>query len=212
MASLQGNDKRKASCKAVGSEKKKTGHAREDIFGARFCDPTATTYKAEADKVITNADLMAQLRASIGPIAGGGVSIKGGNNLQFTLGRIPEISETADKSVVLKDPAMWERYLGKSMSNTRAEILCYKTETGWIFFNMTRVIEYIVTCCTWRELGSGRMKGDFVDDSARGSRQYLTYEYRNTHRSHFLGANGNKGRAFISLLRSKIPFLEVADI
>lgn len=206
-----GNDKRKASCKAVGSEKKRTGHKREDIFGARFCDPTATTYKAEADKIITNTELLAKLNAEIGPLPSGGTSIKSGKNLQFTLGRIPEITEADDKLAAIAARPIWEKYLGKSHSATPADVLCYKTETGWAFFNMSDVITFIATSATWRVLDTGRIKGDFADSSRAGSSQYLTYEYRATHGSHFLGANGNKGRAFIGLLMANLRVAEVAD-
>lgn len=206
-----GNDKRKASCKAVGSEKKRTGHKREDIFGARFCDPAATTYKAEADKIITNTELLAKLNAEIGPLPSGGTSIKSGKNLQFTLGRIPEITEADDKLAAIAARPIWEKYLGKSHSATPADVLCYKTETGWAFFNMSDVITFIATSATWRVLDTGRIKGDFADSSRAGSSQYLTYEYRATHGSHFLGANGNKGQAFIGLLMANLRVAEVAD-
>lgn len=208
---MTSNEKRKASCKAVGSEKKRSGHKREDLFGLRFCDPAAITYKAEADKIITNAELLAQLNATIGPVRSGGTSIKSGKNLQFTLGRIPEITDASDKCLAMKDRSLWEKYLGKTHSATPADILCYKTETGWIFFNMSDVITFIVTHATWRELSTGRIKGDFPDTSRGGSSQYLTYEYRATHGSHFLGANGNKGKPFIQLLMANLRFTEVAD-
>jgi hypothetical protein len=211
MESPKGNDKRKASCKAVGSEKKRTGHKREDVFGARFCDPTSTTYKAEADKVITNAALLAQLNAEIGPLPSGATSIKSGNNLQFTLGRIPEINEASDKLAAIAARSIWEKYLGKCHSATPADVLCYKSETGWTFFNMSDVLDFIATRATWRELDTGRIKGDFADSSRAGSSQYLTYEYRATHGSHFLGANGNKGRVFIALLMANLRHVQVAD-
>jgi hypothetical protein len=34
--------------------------------------------------------------------------------------------------------------------------------------------------------------------------QYLTYEYRETHVSYVLGANGNKGKPFIRLLTQNL--------
>lgn len=211
MDPLTGNDKRKASCKAVGSEKKKSGHKREDVFGSRFCDPTPTTYKAEADKVITNPELLETLTKAFGTLKSGAVSIKGGSSLQFTLGRIPEVSDADNKLDAIKNRAVWEKYLGKSMSKTPAELLCYKTPSGWIFFKMDSVIDFIVTKCMWRLLPTGRIKGDFADDSRKGFGQYLTYEYRDTHNSHLLGASGNKGKPFIALLKSKIAFVEMED-
>lgn len=54
----------------------------------------------------------------------------------------------------------------------------------------------------WRKLLSGRIKGDFNDNSKKGKRQYITYEYRTRHKSYFLGLNGGKGIEFIKLLIS----------
>lgn len=208
---LDSNDKRKTSCKAVGSEKKLTGHKREDMFGASFCDPTATTYKAEADKTITNSELLTRLQREIGPLRSGATSIKSGKNLQFTLGRIPEITDADDKCVAIAERKVWEKYLGKSHSNRPADILCYRRNSSWVFFNMDDVITFICTRATWRTLESGRIKGNFADCSRAGSSQYLTYEYRRTHGSHFLGANGNKGEPFIALLMANLRHTEVED-
>ena len=205
MSTLTGNEKRKASCKAVGSEKKKTGHKREDVFGERFCDPTAITYKAEADKTITNTNLLSTLNVAIGPLKTGAVSLKSGNNLQFTLGNIPEITGVEDKLAAMSTRALWEKYLAKSHSANPASVLCYKHATGWTFFNMDEVLDFIVSRATWRLLPSGRVKGDF------NGTQYLTYEYRTTHKSYFLGANGNKGKPFIALLKANLRSVDMAD-
>ena len=209
MSTLTGNEKRKASCKAVGSEKKKTGHKREDVFGDRFCDPTATTYKAEADKTITNKELLATLNKGIGPIKTGATSLKSGNNLQFTLGNIPEITDADDKLAAMSKRGLWEKYLAKSHSGNPASILCYKHEGGWTLFNMNDVLNFIVEKATWRLLSTGRIKGDFADDSSKGYSQYLTYEYRDTHKSYFLGANGGKGKAFIALLKANLRSVDI---
>lgn len=207
-----GNDKRKASCKAIGSEKKKAGHKREELFGERFCDDKPITYKAESDKIITNQELLRKLSYEIGPLKDGATSIKGGNNIQFTLGRIPELTDpSVDKLSEISKRKIWEKYLGKYHSESPASILCYKSDNIWIFFNMNDVIEFIVTNVKWRLLNTGRIKGDFKDSSKKGLSQYLTYEYRRTHDSHFLGANGNRGRPFINLLKANIRFTEVED-
>jgi hypothetical protein len=208
MATLTGNEKRKASCKAVGGEKKRTGHKREDIFGERFCDPTATTYKAEADKTITNKDLLAALDAGIGPIKTGATSLKSGNSLQFTLGNIPEITNSDDKLAAMSTRALWERYLAKSHSGNPASVLCYKHENGWTLFNMDDVLDFIATQATWRLLVTGRIKGDFKDRSSKGYSQYLTYEYR-PKKGYFLGANGKKGKPFIALLKANLRSVEI---
>ena len=209
---LTGNDKRKASCKAVGGEKKKTGHKREDHFAERWGDvSSAITYKAEADKTITDETLLKKLNETLGPLTSGRTSLKSGNNLQFTLGVIPEITEADDKVAAIAKQSLWEKYLAKSHSANPADILCYRSKTDWIFFKMSDVISFIVKNAKWRALSSGRLKGDFVNKTSKGFSQYLTYEYRQTHKSHFLGANGNKGQPFIDLLKENLKFHVEAD-
>ena len=207
---MAANQKRIESCRKVGGEKKRTGHKREDVFGERWCDPSATTYKAEADKTITNEDMLGVLRTKLG-VSSGRCSIKSGKNLQFTLGRIPEVTDAEDKVSAIATRAVWEKYLGKSLSQTPADVLVYRDADRWVFFNMANVIDFIVGSCAWRMTGTGRMKGDFKDVSKKGMRQYLTYEYRKTHKSYFLGANGNRGQAFIDLLRRNLPHHEEVD-
>lgn len=206
---MNGNEKRKASCKAVGGEKKRTGHSREDLFGNQFCDQTPITFKAEADKTITNAETLKNLSDVFGEFANGNTSIKSGNNLQFTLGRIDEITNSSNKLASISSPSLWNKYLGKSESGSPASLLCYYSPDGWDFFRMSDVVDFIVKKAEWRELDSGRLKGYFADSSRKGKRQYLTYEYRATHKSHFLGANGNKGGPFIKLLKENIRTLHV---
>ena len=40
----------------------------------------------------------------------------------------------------------------------------------------------------------------FDDGTKKGYSQYITYEYRDSHKSYFLGANGGKGINLINLL------------
>lgn len=209
---MNGNDKRKASCKAVGGEKKRTGHNREELFGKQFCDKTPTTFKAEADKIITNADTLNLLREVLGDFDNGNTSIKSGNNLQFTLGRIDEITTSSDKIASISNPDLWNKYLAKSESAAPASLLCYYSADGWNFFKMSDVIDFIVKKAIWHELDSGRLKGYFNDSSRNGKRQYLTYEYRTTHKSHFLGANGNKGEPFIKLLKENLNNVQISFV
>ena len=75
---------------------------------------------------------------------------------------------------------------------------------------MDDIINYIVANVKWRKLETGRIKGDFENDSKKGTCQYLTYEYRTTHKSYFLGLNGGKGIEFIDLLKKKIVYYEDA--
>lgn len=200
------SEKRKASCQKVGGEKKRRGHKVEDEFMLRFGIPTPTTYKAEADcSVSAENPAGAELLTAFPSLQSFGTSVKSGANLQFTLGRIDEVTHAEDKVAALKQRDLWETYLAKSKSNVPAALLAYKDATEWVIFKMEDVVTYITEKCTWRELESGRMKGDFADGSKKGTTQYLTYEYRPTHKSYFLGANGNKGKPFIRLLRQMLP-------
>ena len=209
------NEKRKASCKQVGGAKKRGGHAREAAFNLQFGQPTAITYKAEADCIMSpenaaTAALIPSLQETLGIDAAApnalNVSLKSGKNLQFVLGAIPEIASATtseEKLAAVQGRAIWEKYLKKAASEKPAGLLVYKTDAYWLFFKMDAVIDFIVANTTWRALVTGRLKGDL------NGQQYLTYEYRTTHKSHFLGANGNKGLPLIELLAAKIPSLKV---
>jgi hypothetical protein len=211
-----GNEKRIKSCKAVGGEKKRTGHEWEakhnKAFGVVGAHNAVST-KAEADCVISpsnleGAALLGELRAAFGGGESmGRVSLKSGKNLQFTLGVIPELESASDKTAVLRSPEFWNKYLAKSKSKIPCDLLCYydKSLNSFTYFNMADVVGFIVEKCKWRFLATGRIKGDFADKSRNGSRQYLTYEYRKTHKSYFLGANGNKGQLFVDLLVANLP-------
>jgi hypothetical protein len=209
---LAGNDKRKASCKKVGGAKKRGGHRTEDLFNDHFGISRPTTYRAEADSVISPENPRgAELIAQFPRLSSHRVSIKSGKNLQFTLGRIDEVTAAADPLAALSSRGLWEKYLAKSQSSNPADLLAYRMDDGWVLFEMSRVIDFIVDKCTWRKLDSGRFKGDFADTSRKGVSQYLTFEYRGTHKSQFLGANGNKGRKFIELLMANLPFTRAED-
>jgi hypothetical protein len=211
---LKGNDKRKASCKKIGGEKKRGGHSLEKVFdeAVGVCSTTTST-KPEADCTIVRDGergkaLVEKLEAVFGPLTSFHCSLKSGNNLQFTLGVIPEITQSETKIAAMSQPSLWEKYLGKSKSNKPAELLVYFDKVNWIFFKMSDVIDFIVKNSTWRLLETGRLKGDFKDDTRKGFSQYLTYEYRSTHKSYFLGANGGKGKPFIELLMKNLKFVK----
>lgn len=218
---LKGNEKRKASCKAVGGDKKRSGHSKESLFNEQFgIAETEITYKAEADCTISadnenGAKLIATLKEKFGDCDGFGVSIKSGENLQFVLGKLPELADKSKEEQLeaVSQKAIWDKYLAKSESSMPAYWLVYRVtnKKRWVFFKMSDVVNYIVTNCRWRVRDSGRLKGDFKDSSKKGSRQYLTYEYRPTHKSHFLGANGGKGKEFIKHLVENITYLRVDD-
>ena len=108
------NDKRKASCKLVGGEKKRGGHKVEDKFMVQFGVPTATTYKAEADCSISAENPEGvQLMELLPELKSYNVSVKSGKNLQFTLGRIDEIlvlrTSCRLSRSALSGRSIWER-------------------------------------------------------------------------------------------------------
>jgi len=222
-APKKGNDKRKESCKMVGGEKKRSGHSVEAVFQKQFGKggvvvtkkPKADS-KPEADSTmdLSNPNTRALVTIllemfGIDVAKAPNVSHKRGRNLQFVLGRIPELESSKtdeERLAAVSTPALWQKYLKKTASPKPADWLVYLDETAkqWIFFKMDDVVNYIVTDSVWRILASGRMKGDFEGI------QYLTYEYRSTHKSHFLGANGNKGDKWIALLMNNLRHLKVS--
>ena len=222
---LTGNEKRKASCKKVGGAKKREGHSKETLFNSFWGNPDAElTYKAEADCTIfpntqKSKELMKQLDNvfNLPDSCEYKCSLKSGISLQFTLGRIPEISEAKtreEKLAAFKKPELWRKYLMKDQSNSPADFMVYRDseKNVWVFFLMEEVVQHIANECSWRFTESGRsIKGDFEDSSRKGRSVYLTYEHRSTHNSDFLGANCGLGKKFIELLKDKLTHLVVSD-
>jgi hypothetical protein len=205
---LKGNEKRIATCKKIGGEKKRIGHKREKEFINQYNSNKLNSpieYGAKSDTSIDeNHPICETLKQKLN-VSGFNVSNKSGNNIQFTLGQIPELKDI--KIEDLKQPLLhniFEKYLKKNNSDKPADILVYKDIDRWIFFNMDDIINFITTKCIWRKLKTGRIKGDFVDNTKKGVSQYITYEYRSSHKSYFLGLNGNKGKKFIGLLMNNI--------
>jgi hypothetical protein len=205
---LTGNEKRIASCKAIGGEKKKIGHIREKEFTKQYNLSELNApieYKATSDTLIdVNHTIYEVLKEEL-KVSGANVSNKSGNNIQFTLGQIPELKDIEIEQLTpLLVYEIFNKYLKKNTSEKPADILVYKDEKNsrWIFFNMDDIIEYITTKCSWRKLSSGRIKGDFKNNSKKGFSQYITYEYRQ-HKGYFLGLNGGAGKKFIDLLMSE---------
>lgn len=202
--------KEKKSLSYIGKESKYRGHKIEEEFFKSFCCIKCsfkTTYSSSSDNYIKNYNpiyynLLEKLNLEDKKVLN--VSTKSGKNIQFVLGNIPELYKEPlkflkDKSNVLK---ILRKYLKKELSNSPADMLVYKDidEDKWLFFKMDDIIDFIAEKCSWRLLESGRLKGDFLDFSKKGKRQYITYEYRASHKSYFLGLNGNKGKEFIKLL------------
>ena len=203
---LNGNDKRKISCKKVGGEKKRIGHEIEKEFTRQYNSndlDKSIEYGAKADTSIDINHPICEILKQTLNINGFNVSNKSGNNIQFTLGQIIELKDI-EIELLTKDKIIniFNKYLKKINSDKPVDLLVYKDTDNnrWIFFNIDDIINFIANECIWRKLSSGRIKGDFNDNSRKGISQYITYEYRNTHNSYFLGLNGNKGKKFIELL------------
>lgn len=206
---IAGNKKRIESCKKVGANKKIVGHKREKDFLAKYNETELskpTEYGATSDTSICPSHSICEKLKETIKNTNLNVSNKSGKNIQLVLGNIPELKDIdiailEDKEYVRK---IFEKYLKKSESEKPAGLLVYKdtSRKKWTFFNTDDIIDYIVDKCIWRKLETGRIKGDFTDDSKKGMRNYITYEYRNTHKSYFLGFNGDAGKKFIELLKS----------
>jgi len=203
------NQKRIDSCREIGEKVRRIGHAREVQFKTQFNSITELnhpSYKAEADASFDSDHPIQRILLEKLDISGTSCSIKSGRNLQFLLGRLPEIEKISKHCAERLNNdhefcrSLFNQYLGKSISDLPAELLVYYYNDRWIFFSMNDVISYIVEKCQWRLTPSGRsLKGDFRDSSRKGMRQYLTIEVRKG-KGTFLGANGNRGRPFIELL------------
>ena len=205
---IKGNNKRIASCKKIGGEKKKIGHNREKQFTKQYNIDEINNpieYGAKSDTSIDENHPICQILKEKLDVKGYNVSNKSGNNIQFTLGQIPELNGIeVEQLTEANTNNILNNYLKKIKSDKPADILVYKDveNSRWIFFNINDIITFISKKCCWRKLNTGRLKGDFYDNSKKGFSQYITYEYRNTHKSYFLGVNGNKGKKFIKLLMS----------
>lgn len=203
------NQKRIESCRRVGEYVRSLGHSLEKIFLDQFnpsSGPSTPSYRAEADTHIDKTHPVYQTLVKEHGVMGRSVTNKSGRNLQFTLGKIPEIEISKDSLEKLNNVTFFrsllDKYFRKSHSNVPAHILCYHHDAlkCWVFFSMKNVIEYVSTRCKWRLTSSGRsLKGDLCDWSKKGKRQYLTIELRKG-KGIFFGANGNRGRMLIDLL------------
>lgn len=201
---------RSESCRKVGGVVKRRGHDVETLFNITFNQMAISSHnRPTSDSCIESKKLLTKLYDRLG-VHGGYVSIKSGNNIQFTLGRIPEIESRTDPLETFRNRKecrrIFLRYLKKIYSECPSDILVYKFHDSWVFFNMDSVIEFIVSNGRWRRLESGRFKCDFYDRRRDGYRQFLTCEYRRTHKGLFLGANGNRGLPFIELLMDSIDY------
>ena len=214
---MSGNEKRIASCKLVGGLHKREGHHKETNFNKKYNPKCNTlTMKAESDcEIVIDHPILKTLKDK-GIISSNkerNTSNKSGKSIQLTLGVIPELSGYNNLEWIQnKDNfrSLLQKYMKKNKSNRPADLLAYDTGSSILFFNMDHSIEYIVQNCMLRKLATGRIKGDFKDDSSqRGKRALFTYEYRGrNHKSYFLGFSGGQGKPFINLLKTKIKYHE----
>ena len=213
---LTGNEKRIKSCQQVGGSKKKEGHDKEKTFNAKYNpDCQDVTMKAEADCQISEQHPILDKLFEKGIIKDKkerNTSNKSGKSIQIVLGNIDELNKENNLEWIenkKNSKQLLEKYFKKNESDRPADLLVYDTGVSRIFFNMDDGINYIVDNCIFRKLKSGRIKGDFKDNSKKGIRQYFTYEYRGrNHKSHFIGFSGGKGKPFIELLKTKIKYYE----
>ena len=212
---LTGNEKRIQSCKQVGGKHKKDGHYKESTFNLKYnpewTGPVSTKAEADCEIAINHPILNILLESSIiSNVCQRFTSNKSGRSIQLTLGNIPELLRDDNLEWIKKNfMTLLNKYFKKVGSSKPADLLVYDTGNSRLFFNMDEVIKYMVENCEFRKLKSGRIKGDFKDDSKKGKRQYFTYEYRGKfHKSHFIGFSGGKGIQFINLLKTKIKFYE----
>ncbi len=190
----------------LGRQKKRRGHAIEESFRKQFGSVLdSTRFLCGSDNTIRRRHPIIQRLVTELKVNGLEVSNKSGKNIQFTIGQIPQWTHVDAETLhsYAFNEHTFQKYLKKMYTDTPCDMLVYYDEQDgqWIFFNMDVIVRFIADNVYWRILPSGRIKGDFF------GRQYLTYEYRVTHRSYFLGANGNRGELFIRLLQQHIPSL-----
>lgn len=215
---LNSNIKRINTCKSIGLLKKTNGHKLELEFKKKYNIinfNNTIQYKSTSD---THIDILDPINYNISNTLNLNYnkikycSNKSGNNIQFTLGNIPElninnnINWLSNKNNCL---LILNKYLKKNNSLYPSDILVYKNDINnkWLFFNMDDIINYIIDNVIWRKLNTGRIKGDIKDNSKKGYSQYITYEHKKNN-SYFFGINCNKGKNFINLLINNIVYFE----
>ena len=127
-----GNEKRIESCKKNGGAKKRIGHKREKDFLKKY-NPDyfdkPIEYGATSDTTICSTHQICDILREKIDHSNLFVSNKSGNNIQFTLGQIPELKDinvhtlNTDKELVR---SIFNKYLKKTESDKPAGILVYK--------------------------------------------------------------------------------------
>jgi len=228
--------KRSESMQKIASLVKNRGHENESLFNSLFGDPDAKlSYTKNTPDCMIHSPFHKEELTALGP-TGYSVSLKSGNTWQFNLGEIPELTmidewkrtlqrkapasgkkaitkglhgiEWNQQKAVLRSKGFWNKYLKKG------DLLCYyDKKVLWTFFNMDQVISFITEFGVWRLIeSSGRIKGDFFNQTGQLIHGIITYEYRSeSHKETFvLGAHGGtkenaNGYRLHRLLLKKIP-------
>jgi hypothetical protein len=218
-----------ASSSLQASQRKKLGHAEENMFNAVFAGKRLTdmnfsgssedTY-VSVPKYVKVLAYELKLRMKIKYA----VSLKSGVTWQFHLGRLDELSDLDSVRVrktnigetkvihsksfkiqkrILQTVGFWKKYLGKG------ELLCYINQTKkYTFFRMSEVINFVRINTIWRLLETGRLKGDILHKGKSNS--VLTFEYRNDKKQFALGAMGGKsGLKLFQILHENIRSCEI---
>lgn len=208
------------------SKKKLLGHAEETTFNAFFGDKSQKerNYSGSSeDNFVSSVYYQKILQNNFGVLKSFKVSLKSGNNWQFHLGRIDELSNLdlvkvntkstpskvthsvnfTNQLKTLKSKYFWNKYLGKG------DLLCYTNKKkAYTFFRMSDVIKFIIKKTKWRILNTGRLKGILELNGKDYS--VLTFEYRKDKKQFVLGAfGGNNGIRFFNILKNNIKFFEI---
>jgi len=218
------------------SQVKRGGHLREQIFSNQFTDSsmneinTSVNYTgSSADCILSNDDysyIISELGATNGT-----TSVKGGDNYQFHLGRIPELLDIPTLQIskhltsrgkeetwfsskiseeeqheVLGSFGFWKRYLGKG------ELLAINMDNYWYFYLMRDILDLLVNpeWINWRVLATGRIKGDLKFKNGK-SLAGITFEYRFEKNQCVLGAHGGGAgrKAFFPWLREHLQNIQI---
>lgn len=218
-----------ASSSRQASQKKKLGHAEENMFNAIFAGKKLLDMNfsgSSEDTYVTDPEYVKSISAEIKLKKKNkySVSLKSGVTWQFHLGRINELSDIdsvrlkkttkgqtkvvhsksfAQQKKILRTESFWKKYLGKG------ELLCYINKTKkYTFFNMVEVMDFIRKSAEWRILETGRLKGDFLYKGKSNS--VLTFEYRIDKNQFALGAmGGQSGLKLFNILIENIRWLEI---
>jgi hypothetical protein len=226
---------------AMSSEKasniKKMGHKAELEFNILFGDKSLSDMNfsgSSEDCYVIKNKYKELIKNKLNLVEDNlSVSLKTGSTWQFHLGRIDEISQLGyikdnisrgkdlkgkdltivkyskpfeEQLIELKSKSFWNKYLNKG------NLLCYYDKYGtYTFFEMSKVIDSIISNFEWRILQSGRIKGDCIINN-KLCKGVITIEYREEpHNSLVLGSSGgSNGYRLFLMLKSNTNYIELS--